>query len=325
MGSRFHGARQRSKQFELRETPSTFCNARYDGVAPSKAPPMRLPSTRSLEAVASVARLGSLAAAGAEIGMSVPALSRRLALLEADLGVRLFERRPRGVALTVDGAAFLSEVSPALELLRRATANAGRTGRAVVRLTTIPALATRWLVPRLKDFEVAHPDIEVDVRTSIAFEDLETQRIDFAIRLATDGSLEGAPFLPIHLLPVWSHGHAKAFDSPLGVMEHTLLSPDHRPEFWVEWFRAYCPAGPIPRTREVDSLLLYELAMNGAGVAIGIEPLVSDLLRQNRLVGWRERRVRSERSFFLVAGKAPPSRAAKLFGEWLQELPFESL
>jgi len=58
---------------------------------------MHLPANRTLEAFVATARLGSLAAAGASVGMSVPALSRRLAALEKALGVRLLERMPRGV------------------------------------------------------------------------------------------------------------------------------------------------------------------------------------------------------------------------------------
>jgi len=279
---------------------------------------MRLPSTRSLEAMVSVARHGSLAAAGAELGMSVPALSRRIALLEQDLGMRLFDRLPRGVALTPAGAAYHAEVAPTLDRLRGATAKVLRAGRDTVRVTTIPAFATRWLLPRLPRFSAAHPGIEVDVRTSISLHDLEAQDFDLAIRLALRGDVDGDPLLPIHLLPVWSPSSLGEMLHPAELDGHALLGPDHRPEFWAEWFGAYGSASQAMRVREIDALLLYELTMAGAGVAIGIEPLVTPLLDQGRLNGMAGHRVRSARGFHLLLRLGRPSHAAKLFRDWLQ-------
>lgn len=194
---------------------------------------MRLPSTRSLEAMVAVARLGSLAAAGSELGMSVPALSRRIALLEADLGIRLFERLPRGFVLTSVGAAYHAQVAPALALLR--SAGGGGVGRAsgnTVRLTTIPAFATRWLLLSLPRFTAAHPGIEVDVRNSSAFEELDSRDIDLAVRLAPDSTMPDELLLPIHLFPIWGVGRTGPA-TPDALIGPALLGPDHRPEFWT--------------------------------------------------------------------------------------------
>ena len=278
---------------------------------------MRLPSTRSLEAMAAVARLGSLAAAAGELGMSVPALSRRIASLEAELGARLFDRAPRGLALTEAGAAFHAGIVPALDRLRAASAGVRRTDASVVKLTTIPAFATRWLLPRLPHFASTHPGIEVDVRTSLALVDLDMHDTDLAIRLAPDRGMPAPAFLPIHLLPVWNPARLGTLDAPAAAAGHVLLSPDHRPEFWREWLRAHDIDIATLKVRSVDALLLYELALAGAGVAIGIEPLATALLRSNRLCGMAGHRIRSERSFHLVARRAPLSRAARLFRDWL--------
>ena len=264
-----------------------------------------------------VVRHGSLAAAAGELGMSVPALSRRIALLEAELGTRLFERVPRGLVLTDAGATFHTGVALVLDQLRAATAGVRRTDRNVVRLTTIPALATRWLLPRLPRFASVHPDIEVDVRTALAFQDLDAHDLDLAIRLAPDRAMPGPAFLPIHLLPVWNPDRLGMLDSPSAVTGHVLLGPDHRPEFWHEWLRAHDIGVATPRVRDVDALLLYELALTGAGVAIGIEPLATALLRGSRFRGLTGHRIRSERSFHIVVRRASLSRAARLFRDWL--------
>ncbi|MBC3940114.1 LysR substrate-binding domain-containing protein [Sphingomonas albertensis] len=280
---------------------------------------MHLPSTRTLQAFVTAAQLGSLAAASARVAMSVPALSRRLAGLEKELGIRLFERVPRGVVLTTAGNSYLAHAVAVLDRLQVAAADLQR-DTSLVRVTTIPAFATRWLLPRLPAFSARYPGIDVEVRTSIAFERLDTGEYDFAIRLALDHEMTTAPLLPIHLMPVWSAAHPRAITHPDDVMHHPLLGPDHRPEFWEEWMRGVGLEYPGPRPREIDALLLYERVLSGAGagVAIGIEPLTSALLGQERLKGLDTYRLRSERSFFLIEPTEIRTRAARLFRGWLQ-------
>jgi LysR family glycine cleavage system transcriptional activator len=278
---------------------------------------MSLPSTRTLEAFVVAARLGSLAAAGTRLGLSVPALSRRLSALEEELGVRLLDRLPRGVVPTPAGNAYLIHAVAALDRLR-AAADELRHGATMVRVTTIAALATRWLLPRLPDFTDRHPDIEVDVRTSIEFERLEASGFDYALRLALDAEMPNAPLLPIYIMPVWSGARPLPIERPADILSYPLLGPDHRPEFWDEWLDASRLSPTQAQRRDVDALLLYERAVSGTGVAIGIEPLVSDLLQQGRLHGLGTHRMRSARSFFLLTNAKPPPRAARVFGQWLK-------
>lgn len=277
---------------------------------------MRLPSTRSLEALAAVARLGSLAAAGAELGISVPALSRRIAHLEEALGIRLFARLPRGVALTAVGADYHARVIPILDSLRSAGIAARGLDADVVRLTTIPAFATRWLLPRLQKFTSAHPEVYIDVRTSLAFEDLDTGNFDFAVRLSA-GETAGMVFMPIDVVPVWSTEQLGPIEGPDTLAGRTLLGPDHRPEFWREWLQANDIDAAGLTIRDVDALLLYELAMAGAGVAIGLSPLIAPLLKQGRLQALTGHRVRSTRSFVLISRRDRLHGAAALFRDWL--------
>lgn len=278
---------------------------------------MHFPSTRTLQAFVAAARLGSLAAASERVAMSVPALSRRIAALEKELGVRLLERVPRGVVLTSAGHSYLAHAAAVLDRLQAAAAELQQEAM-VVRVTTIPAFATRWLLPRLPAFSARHPGIEVDVRTSIAFERLDAGEYDLAIRLALDHEMPREPLLPIHLMPVWSAAHPRSITSPADVLHHPLLGPDHRPEFWQEWLRAAGLDEQAPRPRDVDALLLYERTLSGAGVAIGIEPLISGLLDDGRLAALTAHRLRSARSFFLVEPAEPRTHAVRLFRAWLQ-------
>lgn len=250
--------------------------------------------------------------------MSTPALSRRLAGLEKELGVRLFDRRPRGVVLTRAGSAYLAHAAAVLDRLQAAAAELRQNG-AVVRVTTIPAFATRWLLPRLAAFTERHPEIEVDVRTSMAFERLDGGDYDLAVRLAPDNQMSAPPLLPIHLMPVWSTAHPRAIEHPRQVLTHPLLGPSHRPEFWREWLEHAELDPEAVRPRDVDTLLLYERTLSGSGVAIGIEPISSGLLDEGRLQGLKTHRFRSARSFFLVEDEAAQTPSTRLLSRWLRE------
>ncbi|MES1950275.1 putative DNA-binding transcriptional dual regulator [Salinisphaera sp. S4-8] len=277
-----------------------------------------LPPIQSLDAFISVVRLGSLAAASEELHLSVPALSRRIARLEADLGISLFERRPRGLVLTPAGESYHAKIVPALKLLHVAHAGISKERRHIVRLTTIPAFANRWLLPRLHRFSAMHPEIEVDIIASTSLERLDDQDLDLAIRLARDDAMPEPPLLPIHVSPVWGPARIQGPSVPSDVLKHVLLDPDHRPEFWREWLAAYRLDPHVVQMRPVDPLVLYELTASGAGVGIGLDPLVSDLVDQGRLATMSAYRVRSSRSFHLVQ-KPDSGLAPRRLAAWLQE------
>lgn len=277
-----------------------------------------LPPIQSLDAFISVVRLGSLAAASQELHLSVPALSRRIARLEADLGISLFERRPRGLALTPAGESYHAKILPALKLLHVAHAGIAKERRHTVRLTTIPAFANRWLLPRLHRFSAMYPEIEVDVIASTSLERLDDQDLDLAIRLARDEAMPEPPLLPIHVSPVWSPARIQGPSVPSDVLNHVLLDPDHRPEFWREWLAAYQLDQHVIQTRPVDPLLLYELTASGVGVGIGLDPLMTDLVEQGRLATMGAYHVRSSRSFHLVQ-KPSLGLAARCLAAWIQK------
>ena len=118
-------------------------------------------------------------------------------------------------------------------------------------------------------------------------------------------------------MPVFSKAHFANIHDPASLMGHTLLSPDHRPEFWHEWLVAHRISPADVKIIEVDNLLLYALAERGEGIAIGIEPLVSELLSKNALSGLTDSRIASRRSFHLVTQSRRLTRQAKLFSDWL--------
>lgn len=282
---------------------------------------------RSVEAFVVVARRLNLARAAAEMGLTVPALSRRIAMLERHLGAILFRRLPRGLALTEHGAAYAADLAPAWEAILQATASAGRRApRRRIALTTIPTFAANWLVPRLGSFHARHPDIEVAIETVVDLVDLRARPdLDAAIRLGEGAwaGLAAEPLMPIDAVAVASprylaqHGPLAAPDD---LRRHLLIDTSHRPEFWAEWLGAAAVDAACCRRRGYDNLqLVHEAAAAGHGIAIGLEPLLGPYLESGRLRHALPDRVRLSRGFHLVrrereGGAEGPCAA---FRDWL--------
>ncbi len=143
----------------------------------------RLPPLGALRAFEVAARHESFAKAAAELSVTPAAVSQQVRLLEADLGVSLFRRLPRGLALTPAGRSVLPELGQAFAHLARAVEGV-RGGSLVGPLvvSVIPSFAGRWLVPRLGGFVAAYPEIEITVRSELRNVDFTREDVDLGIR-----------------------------------------------------------------------------------------------------------------------------------------------
>lgn len=279
----------------------------------------------AMEAFVAVARCGSLAEAAPGIGLTVPALSRRIGQIEAHLGTPLFRRLPRGLALTEAGAAYHAALAPAWEALQQATEAARRRARRrSIRLSVMPSFAALWLLPRLAGFQARHGDIEVEIETSAALVELRARpELDCAIRLGHGPwpGLASEPFLPVHAVPVAGPGFP-ALRRPQDLLRHPLIGTHHQAEFWQEWFAA-AGVAPVPAGgRRFDNLqLVYEAAAAGMGVALGLDGVVQPYLAGGRLRPLLPAPLRLARQFHLVSrpGRGPEDRGLALFREWLRE------
>lgn len=278
-----------------------------------------LPPFRSIEAFAAAAQLRSLTAAADALGLSLPALSRRIRILEEHLGGPLLERLPRGVVPTARGAAYAAELLPALDALRQATGRARQTECPAVRISLIPTLAMTWLLPRLPAFQAAHPGIRLDLHGSADCVEPGTGTADLALRLGEGGwpGVMRVASMPLHVVVVASP--ALRLDRPQDLVHLPLLGPAHRPEFWPEWARAVgLDPAVLPPVRGFDSLqMLYEAAAQGLGVAIALDHLVRPWIESGRLVAPLDCGVPSSRGIHLLTGPrpAPPVRVVR---DWLR-------
>jgi LysR family glycine cleavage system transcriptional activator len=250
----------------------------------------RLPPLNAVRAFDAAARRLSFKAAGDELNVTPGAISRQIAALEAALGVRLFERSHRRVALTQAGQVYLGEVRPALERIALATGLvAASADEKVLRLKLPPTCAIRWLVPRLAKFHARHPSISVQVTTSHDRVDFERDQIDAAIFWgeALGPGLAGERLFGERLVPVCSPKlFGGALLSPRQLSEQTLLHSLRRPDDWGRWFAAAgLPGIALERMLVFEnSSLTYQGAIDGLGVAIAQTIFVEEELRSGRLV-----------------------------------------
>ena len=148
----------------------------------------RLPSLNALKAFEAAARLESFTEAAAELFVTHAAISRHVRDLEEWLGTQLFIRTGRGVDLTEAGRRFATRLTPLFDQIADATREAAAVGEVrELKVTVEPAIASRWLVPRLGRFNDLHPDIELSIDPTTELADFRFGNVDVGIRYGAGG------------------------------------------------------------------------------------------------------------------------------------------
>ncbi|MEG3182193.1 LysR substrate-binding domain-containing protein [Sphingomonas sp. LT1P40] len=237
---------------------------------------MRLiPPLSAVRVFEAAARLGNYTRAGEELGMTQAAVSNQVKLLEERLGLVLFRRSGRGIALTPLGERIAPLVTRAFDGLGEAFAVARNESDAVLTISTFNTFASNWLAARIGGFQLARPDIAVRLKVEDARADLERGDADVAIR----GSEQSGPGLAWHLLmdvpvaPFASPALLKAYPpvrDPGDVFRLPQLSPED--SWWRWWLRQAggTPSGEMaaPGVRLDSQILEGNAAIGGQGVAI---------------------------------------------------------
>lgn len=269
-------------------------------------PPLhRLPPLNALRAFEMAGRKGSFRAAADELHITQGAVAQQVRGLEERLGIALFRRLPRGLALTPAGAAYLNDVSRAFGILASATAKLQKRPDTVT-ISVTPTVATRLLIPRLADLQAALPGVELRTLATEALSDFEHDQVDMAVRLTRPPfppQLEAAPLFPDELqtLPLLhdAHNHWPAFLQALTPCEDTPPATTLLP-------------GP---TFNQTSLAL-DAALAAQGVAIACRAFVADDLAAGRLVQVSTVTLRLPAGYFLVRPRSTPSPSAQAVWDW---------
>jgi LysR family transcriptional regulator, glycine cleavage system transcriptional activator len=292
--------------------------------------PARLPPLDLLAAFEAAARHLSFTRAGAERFVTQSAMSRQIRALEEDLGVALFRRRHRALALTDEGRRLHAACITVLAQLRD-TVSQIRTParREVLAVTTTPGLASLWLIPRLASFTRSHPGIDVRLDTSLDVRDLGAEGFDLALRYSPVGS-EGTQLFAEAMQPVCSpallkRGAGPPLRKPTDLALHTLLHLGYAPSAgmpmeWDLWLQAVGlpdlqPAAMLSFSGYGD---VIAAALAGQGVALGRRPLVDALLKSRKLVAPFKDAASSSRAYHMVFEPGARARpAVRALEQWL--------
>jgi LysR family glycine cleavage system transcriptional activator len=291
-------------------------------------PPDRLPPLDLLASFEVAARHLSFTKAAAERFVTQSAMSRQMRALEDDLGMALFRRRHRALALTDAGARLFVVCSTVLAQLRGTVRELRAPAlREVLSLTTTPGLASFWLIPRLPDFTRSHPGVDVRLDASFEKRNLSAEGFDIAIRYGRASSLEGQALFGEVSLPVCSPGLLRqlALKVPRDLERHTLLQLSANvtggmPIEWEPWLQSVGLPTLQPAARLTFSGYneVIAAALAGQGVALGRRPLVDDLLRKRQLVAPFKGALDLQRAYAVVVEPAARARpAVRALEAWL--------
>ncbi len=225
-----------------------------------------------LRAFEAAARHASFTRAAIELNVTPAALGHQVKALEERLGVPLFRRLPRGLALTDEGQALLPVLKDSFDRMAAALArfDDGR-GRELLSVGAVGSFAVAWLLPRLERFEAAHPEVDLRLSTNNNRVDLAEEGLDFAIRFG-DGAWHGTeavPLFPAPLTVLCSAETAARLGTPADLIGETLLR-SYRNDEWPAWFEAAGMERTPPLTGPVfdSAALMVAAALAGQGVAL---------------------------------------------------------
>lgn len=271
-----------------------------------------LPPLPMLQAFEAAARLNSFTAAARELGSTQSAISQHIKRLEADIGSPLFQRIHRGVRLTRAGSNFHQTVAGGLDLLTEGYARAKQRSRNdVINVSTDYALGTYWLLPRLRSFRMAHPNVDVRLVTGQQSVTPDQADVDIAL-LFGNGYDIAAPTRQLFqeaVIPVCS----PALLARYGTYTHTRqiaelpllqLEADQEAQ-WFDWPELFEMLGIRSGPREPALIfnnytLLLQAALTGQGVAIGWSPFIEPLLASGALTALTDQPVRSDNGYQIV-------------------------
>lgn len=287
----------------------------------------KLPLT-ALRAFESAARLGAFKAAADELAVTPAAVSHQIKSLEESLGTLLFNRSRQGVQLSDEGRELFEQVHSAFAGLAGGMARwqPGGDSRSLT-LTTTPAFASHWLIPRLGDFHRRYRHIHVRLETANEVLDLaRDSRVDLALRVHSQPQpgLYSLPLLDEHFAvyapPGW---HPPGLEQSLELIQVPWYSPTATPIDWPVWCAHAGHADWLQRAhfREYsDEDYALQAAIAGHGLVLASDVLVADSVARGLLVPYRSdiRLPAGRYSALCVPGRErqPPVRE---FLDWLCE------
>ena len=287
----------------------------------------QLPSLSALRTFEAAARHLNFTRAANELNLTQSAVSRQIRLMEEYLGLLLFQRVKQRLVLTDAGRSYVEEIRSALEQMQTATVNllAHRGQGGVLNLATPPAFGTKWLIPRLQDFNQGHPEILINLATRARPFDFATASIDAAIHYGSNDwpGVISDRLVGEEMVVACSPAYLRDYGplrGPEDLAGQTLLQQTLRPNLWRDWIEtnggdaASAWTGP----RFEHFYMIMQAAVGGLGVALLPRLIVNEDLQAGRLVIPFGTRFTSREAYCLVYPAAKRNEPKlEMFRRWI--------
>jgi LysR family transcriptional regulator, glycine cleavage system transcriptional activator len=286
--------------------------------------PKRLPSLRALLAFEATARNLSISRAAKELNLTASAVSHSIAVLEAQLHKKLFQRFRNGVVLTGSGRQLLGTAQAALSIMESAFATPA-SGPRHLAISVLPSFATRWLMPRLPRLLSYAPDIRFEIQSVQALTEFDVeQSADVGIRFGSGDwpLLDTLKLTDERVVPVASPAYrdGRLPMAPEELVECKLIVNPRTP--WSLWANQF---GLRLNEKDAvisidDSSMVFQAAIAGVGIALARVVLVADELASGRLVPLFHSTEIAARGYWLAWPKNSRKRALiDQLAAWLSE------
>lgn len=269
-----------------------------------------------------VARTGKLARAAEQLNLTVSALSHQIRNLEERLGRSLFDRGPRGVTLTADGANLLEAIGHHFEGIEHALGRFQGRQQDSITLSVLPSVASSWLVPRLPRLVSAHPELELSLHSSVGVVDFDRElTIDGAFRygLGSWPRTKAERLFGEFIVPIASPSLVRKMG---GLPDASLKGwpllgdPSGRWNDWAEQFGMPLPSRYVARFDNTEHL--QRAVLEGLGVALGRLVMARSLIECGALTVLCKERMRVAEAYYLVYPKrSEPHVGFGRLREWL--------
>jgi LysR family glycine cleavage system transcriptional activator len=293
---------------------------------------MRLPSLNALRAFEAAARHQSFARAAAELHVTEGAISRHIKLLEEEVGLPLFIRRPRKVELTEHGAKLLPSLNKAFKTIASGFAEVAAEAPKL-KLLSQPSFSIRWLIPRLDEFRQSHPAIPINITTGLyEWPDAIGGGYDLAFGCGPQcpEGWEATLVVSATMTPVCSPRLLKgrSITTPADLTQFNLLHTTPNRSDWKIWIAEFARDEVDPMNGETFPVLdmAIQAAVLGQGIAMGDLTVLGEELNSGKLVcPLPQLALRRDADNYYVYGPATrwnrPRVAA--FRQWLERISSE--
>ena len=284
----------------------------------------QLPPLNALRAFEAAARHLSFTQAAQELHVTQSAISRHIKGLEDYLEIQLFHRGPQRLQLTEPARALLPTLTECFDRMAQ-TVGRVKASQRELRIKLLPTLAIRWVIPRLRHFQMAHPDIQV--RLTTAWHNVDFSREDFDAGIvygaAERPGLRQDLILYERMIPVCAPGLLQGpipLQHPSDLKQHTLLHPTPTHRDWREWLKCAGVNDVDPDQGmefDLDEMAL-QAAIGGHGVTLANPLFVADDIKAGRLVVPFTVQPMQTGAYYLVCPEALTERPKVMaFRQWL--------